>query len=89
MKNNNILKIALAQISPVWLDKLKTLHINSVVEERQNLDVAGHYSRPDVTKLSVNRERQSVLDIDNDKESVFPCASNTSIYSIVQFIVFK
>jgi len=30
-----------------------------VREERQNFDPAGHYSRPDVTRLIVNRERQS------------------------------
>jgi nitrilase len=31
--------------------------------ERQNFDPAGHYARPDVTRLIVNRERQSVLTI--------------------------
>jgi nitrilase len=31
--------------------------------ERQNFDPAGHYSRPDVTKLTVNRDRQSTLRI--------------------------
>ena len=30
-----------------------------VLEERQNFDPVGHYSRPDVTQLHVNRERQS------------------------------
>jgi nitrilase len=30
-----------------------------VREERQNFDPAGHYARPDVTRLVVNRERQS------------------------------
>ncbi len=35
------------------------LDLNRVLEERQNFDVVGHYSRPDVTKLTVNRERQS------------------------------
>ena len=33
-----------------------------VREERQNFDPAGHYSRPDVTRLHVNRERQSLID---------------------------
>ena len=32
-----------------------------VREERQNLDPAGHYSRPDVTRLIVNRDRQGLL----------------------------
>jgi nitrilase len=31
--------------------------------ERQNFDPAGHYSRPDVTTLTVNRDRQSTLRI--------------------------
>ncbi len=33
-----------------------------VLEERQNLDVAGHYSRPDVTRLIVNRKRQTTAE---------------------------
>jgi nitrilase len=37
------------------------IDFNRVLEERQNLDVSGHYSRPDVTQLMVNRERQSVV----------------------------
>ncbi len=38
-----------------------TLDVNWVYEERQNFDPVGHYSRPDVTRLSVNRERQSTV----------------------------
>ncbi|WP_350289937.1 carbon-nitrogen hydrolase family protein [uncultured Croceitalea sp.] len=38
-----------------------TLDFNRVYEERQNFDAVGHYSRPDVTKLIVNRERQSTV----------------------------
>lgn len=34
-----------------------------VREERQNFDPSGHYSRPDVTQLTVNRQRQSVITI--------------------------
>lgn len=33
-----------------------------VREERQNFDPMGHYSRPDITKLTVNRVRQSNVD---------------------------
>ena len=40
-----------------------TLDFNRIYAERQNFDPVGHYSRPDVTKLVVNRERQSTLDI--------------------------
>lgn len=38
-----------------------TLDHRRVREERQNLDPSGHYSRPDVFKLIVNRERQAVV----------------------------
>jgi nitrilase len=40
---------------------LKTIEINKVYEERQNFDPSGHYSRPDVTNLSVNRARQRIV----------------------------
>lgn len=41
---------------------IETIDFNSVLEERQNFDPVGHYSRPDVTKLIVNRDRQSTVD---------------------------
>lgn len=41
-----------------------TIDFNRVYEERQNFDPVGHYSRPDVTQLSVNRERQSTVKFD-------------------------
>lgn len=44
---------------------IKSLDLDRVLEERQNFDGAGHYSRPDVTKLIVNRERQSIIEIKN------------------------
>ncbi len=40
-----------------------TIDFNRVLEERQNFDPVGHYSRPDVTQLSVNRQRQSTIKI--------------------------
>lgn len=40
-----------------------TIDHEKVKQERQNFDPSGHYSRPDVTQLTVNRERQSVLKI--------------------------
>lgn len=40
---------------------VETIDFNRVYEERQNFDVVGHYSRPDVTQLHVNTERQSTV----------------------------
>lgn len=37
------------------------IYLNRIYEERQNFDPSGHYSRPDVTQLHLNRERQSTL----------------------------
>ncbi len=45
---------------------VKTLDFNRVLEERQNFDPVGHYSRPDVTKLIVNRERQSTISLEEN-----------------------
>ena len=38
-----------------------TIEHQRVREERQNFDPAGHYGRPDVFQLTVNRERQSTV----------------------------
>ena len=39
-----------------------------VLEERHNFDPSGHYSRPDVTKLTLNKKRQSVIEIINSNK---------------------
>ena len=36
------------------------LDLNIIRRERQNFDPSGHYSRPDVTQLSVDRSRQTI-----------------------------
>ncbi len=36
-----------------------------VREERQNFDPAGHYGRPDITQLRVNRDRQAIARFDD------------------------
>lgn len=47
--------------------RISTISHSMVREERQNFDPAGHYSRPDVTRLSVNRDRQSTVSFTDEK----------------------
>lgn len=42
------------------------IDFNRVLEERQNFDPVGHYSRPDVTRLIVNRERQALVSFEDN-----------------------
>ena len=41
------------------------LDIAEVARERQNFDPAGHYARPDVTSLRVDRRRQKTVDFED------------------------
>jgi nitrilase len=42
-----------------------SLSLADVARERQNFDPAGHYSRPDITRLKVNRKRQSTVSFES------------------------
>ena len=45
-----------------------SIELDKVYQERQNFDPVGHYSRPDVTQLTLNRIRQSTLTINDTKD---------------------
>ena len=47
---------------------IATIDFQKVLEERHNFDPSGHYSRPDVTKLTLNKKRQSVIEIINSNK---------------------
>ena len=40
---------------------MKPWILTAYMKSAKNFDPVGHYSRPDVTKLQVNRERQSTV----------------------------
>ena len=51
-------------IEPIVNEEIVTvadIDLHDVQRERQTLDVAGHYSRPDILQLQVNRHRQSTV----------------------------
>ncbi|MEM7479094.1 MAG: carbon-nitrogen hydrolase family protein [Planctomycetota bacterium] len=43
-----------------------SLDLQRVFEARQNFDPSGHYSRPDVTTLQVNRKRRAIVEIEEE-----------------------
>jgi nitrilase len=43
-----------------------TIDLNEVRKERQNFDPSGHYSRPDVFELNVNRQRQRLVHFEKE-----------------------
>ena len=43
-----------------------TIDLAEVRKERQNFDPSGHYSRPDVMQLQVNRTRQKIVGFKDD-----------------------
>jgi len=49
--------------SPLRYAELDHQH---VLQERQNFDPAGHYSRPDVTRLILNKTRQATVEIEEE-----------------------
>lgn len=46
---------------------IATIDHRRVLEERQNFDPSGHYSRPDILQLSVTRERQRLVNFKDEK----------------------
>lgn len=41
--------------------KTAEINLDAVRKERHNFDPSGHYSRPDILQLTVNRKRQSII----------------------------
>ena len=45
------------------------IKLAKVREERHKFDPAGHYSRPDVTRLIINRTKQSTIQFEDEDNS--------------------
>ena len=60
---------------PLWGEEgilYADLDLERVVQQRQQFDVVGHYARPDVLSLRLNRAPQSSLDVVADLK---PCST--------------
>ncbi|MHA7130832.1 carbon-nitrogen hydrolase family protein [Algoriphagus namhaensis] len=60
-------------LEPIALEEgifYETLDFNRVLEERQNFDPVGHYSRPDVLELRVNRVRKHAVRYQDEKPNL-------------------
>lgn len=56
---------------PLWKEEgilYADLDLNRIVELRQRFDVVGHYARPDVLRLQLNRSPQRALKTDEDED---------------------
>ena len=56
---------------PLWKEEgilYADLDLSRIVEQRQQFDVVGHYARPDVLRLELNRSPQPVLTVADGQE---------------------
>ena len=69
-KMDGIITVGRAQLAPVWINQVgvfrPSIELKRINKKHQKFEPLGHYSRPDITQLTVNKQRHSTLKLNDN-----------------------
>jgi len=69
-KMDGIITVGMAQLASVWTNQAgafcDSFKLKQINKKHQKFESLGHYSRPDITQLTVNKQRYSTLKLNDN-----------------------